>query len=172
MSLPKRRWEVLLDNSKSSARSTLPDPLGFRSSNSDVEESRNTTKQSQTASREIKEKKAWETATAPGKSFFMTLFMLWMSGSGVNIFSMMMTFMAMMNPVKALLNVSSAFAAFEDAHISLLLPKITYFALNCVALGAGLYKCSTLGLLPTAAGDWISLIPLKQAIEHSSGLVQ
>jgi hypothetical protein len=38
--------------------------------------------------------KAKEMALQPGKSFMMTAFMLWMSGSGVHPFSMMITFYA------------------------------------------------------------------------------
>lgn len=46
--------------------------------------------------------KAWEVAKGPGKGILMTAFMLWMAGGGVNIFSMMITMYAIINPVKAI----------------------------------------------------------------------
>lgn len=49
--------------------------------------------------------KAWETAYAPGRSIFMTLFMIWMTGSGVNIFNIMITLYTMYNPLKSILSV-------------------------------------------------------------------
>ena len=47
------------------------------------------------------ERVAWATAQAPAKNLFMTGFMLWMSGAGVHIFSIMITGMALLNPIKA-----------------------------------------------------------------------
>ena len=44
----------------------------------------------------------------------MTGFMLWMSGNGVHIFSIMITFYAIYNPIKSAIGVNSAFARFAD----------------------------------------------------------
>ena len=44
---------------------------------------------------------------SPGKNFMMTGLMLWMSGSGVHIFSIMITFYAIYNPVKSALTVNT-----------------------------------------------------------------
>jgi hypothetical protein len=38
----------------------------------------------------------------------------------------------------------------------LLMPKITFGALQIVALGLGLYKMAQMGLLPTASSDWLA----------------
>jgi hypothetical protein len=51
--------------------------------------------------------RAMEIAWAPGKNLFMTGMMLWMSGSEVNIFSMMMTGMALKTPVAGLLGIEN-----------------------------------------------------------------
>ena len=45
-------------------------------------------------------------AKAPGRNLLMTAFMLWMSGSTVNIFSIMITVMYLFNPLKALFQVN------------------------------------------------------------------
>jgi len=48
----------------------------------------------------------------------MTAFMLWMSGNGVHIFSIMITFYAIYNPIKSAFTVNTAFVRFEDAKMS------------------------------------------------------
>lgn len=48
--------------------------------------------------------KAWEMATATAKSLPMNAFMLYMSGSGVQIFSIMMTAMQLWNGFQGLVN--------------------------------------------------------------------
>ena len=59
--------------------------------------------------------KAKEVAWSPGKNFMMTALMLWMSGAGVHIFSIMITFYAVYNPIKSAFTVNTAFARFDDA---------------------------------------------------------
>merc|ERR1712021_210179 len=63
-------------------------------------------------------KKAKELSRSPGKNFMMTAFMLWMSGNGVHIFSIMITFYAIYNPIKSAFTVNTAFVRFEDPKMS------------------------------------------------------
>ena len=56
---------------------------------------------------QLKEKRAMQIAQAPGKNIFMTAFMMYMSGSSVQIFSIMITAMALFNPIKALLSINT-----------------------------------------------------------------
>jgi hypothetical protein len=46
-------------------------------------------------------------ATAPGKQLFMTMFMLWMSGSSLQIFSIMMLGMAFWQPLQKIFSVQT-----------------------------------------------------------------
>ena len=46
----------------------------------------------------LKLKKAWEVALAPVKQLPMTAIMMYMSGNSLQIFSIMMVFMAFKNP--------------------------------------------------------------------------
>lgn len=48
----------------------------------------------------LKQKRAWDLAISPAKSLPMQAFMLYMSGGGVQIFSMGIVFMLMFNPFK------------------------------------------------------------------------
>lgn len=49
-----------------------------------------------------KQKQVMAIAYGPGKSIMTTAFMLWMSGSSIQIFSLMMTGMALINPINAI----------------------------------------------------------------------
>ena len=48
-----------------------------------------------------------EIGMAPFKSLLQTGFMMWMSGNSINIFSIMITAMIVMNTTKSLLNLNS-----------------------------------------------------------------
>jgi hypothetical protein len=128
----------------------------------------------------IKERKAWDFALSPAKSLPMQAFMLYMSGGGVQIFSIGIVFMLLLTPVKnlttmnsgktALLHVplrnalkrESAFSPFAPAKSdsaafsTLLAQKLLYFLCNLLTLGVGLWKCRSMGLLPTGTGDWLA----------------
>ena len=67
---------------------------------------------------QLKLKKAKELAWSPAKSFMMTGFMLWMSGNGVHIFPIMITFYAIYNPIKSAFTVGTVFRRFDDAKMT------------------------------------------------------
>jgi hypothetical protein len=85
----------------------------------------------------------------------MTCFMLWMSGNSLQIFSIMMLGMALWTPVQEIMNVHQRFSRFAESSVSMLLPKMTFLAIHTAGLALGLYKCHTMGLLPTSTSDWI-----------------
>ncbi len=61
----------------------------------------------------LKLKKAWEVALAPIKNLPMTAIMMYMSGNSLQIFSIMMVFMAFKTPIMGLVAVNQAFERFE-----------------------------------------------------------
>ncbi|KAF1785101.1 Protein of unknown function DUF1077, TMEM85 [Phytophthora cactorum] len=117
---------------------------------------------------ELKKKRAMEIGMAPFKSLLQTGFMMWMSGNSINIFSIMITGMIVMNTAKSLFNMNNAFASVNDGVIDLTQPKAVYMAGSLVGAAMGVYKCSNMGLLPTTSADWTWLLPIKQAVETSS----
>jgi hypothetical protein len=100
----------------------------------------------------------------------MTFLMLFMSGGGLNIFTIMITCGAMWTPIGNLLAMQGAFAPCEMKGVSLAGPKLKYIAINCVGLAAGIYKFSYMGLLPVAAEDWIALIEYAHPVELAVGV--
>lgn len=114
---------------------------------------------------------AWAFAQSPSKSIFMNLFMMWMIGSSISIWTIMMTVMLVVSPTKALFEVNNAFKKFEYPGLSLLAPKLIYFGINLGLLGMGIYKFSVMGILPVAPFDWVGLISMKVAEEQSAVIV-
>jgi len=115
-----------------------------------------------------KEGAAWQMAMSPGKALFQTAFMLWMSGSSIQIFSIYATGNALISPLRGMLQLSQAFKQFEEKDgINLFMPKLVFVSLQLLALGVALYKCSTMGLLPLTSADWTSYLPEKVYSEHA-----
>ena len=54
----------------------------------------------------LKLKKSWDLALSPMKSIPMNLFMLWMSGNSVQIFSILIVGMLLQNAVKGVVGVN------------------------------------------------------------------
>ncbi|KAJ3557976.1 hypothetical protein NM688_g1186 [Phlebia brevispora] len=146
----------------------LPPPPGFTTANS---KSSAPSKASQSAAESyeaMKDRRAWDLAISPAKSLPMQAFMLYMSGGGVQIFSMGIVFMLLLSPFKNLAAINTAFASFSPipankkdipdpkALTTLPLQKIVYLLCNLLTLGLGLWKCRSMGLLPMGTGDWLA----------------
>ncbi|WVR07046.1 hypothetical protein IAU60_004085 [Kwoniella sp. DSM 27419] len=124
-------------------------------------------------STELKLRRAWDLALSPAKSLPMQAVMLYFSGSGVQIFSLGMIFMLLTGPITAVFNIFRAFESLrptpsptsisktgtvvppEPTYGPLTLPMIAYVASQGLVLALGLWKCSSMGILPTGSGDWL-----------------
>jgi ER membrane protein complex subunit 4 len=98
----------------------------------------------------LKLKKAWEVALAPVKQIPMTAIMMYMSGNSLQIFSIMMVFMAFKNPLVGLMNTNAAFEKFQSKSngFEMLQTKLVYIAMQILSLGVGVWKVNAMGLLP------------------------
>jgi len=105
-------------------------------------------------------------ATGPGKQIAMNAFMMYMSGKNLNIFSISITGMALLTPIKSILSIQQTFASLEG--VDLQMAKLVYVGLNLVWLLVGLYKMSSMRLLPTTSADWTGAIVWKEMLESSS----
>ncbi|KAH9918388.1 DUF1077-domain-containing protein [Epithele typhae] len=143
----------------------LPPPPGFASAVTSVQSKGASNKQIAAANssyEEMKQSRAWDLAISPAKSLPMQAFMLYMSGGGVQIFSMGIVFMLLSSPFKNVAAINSAFAPLAPATSSpkafstLPLQKVAYLLCNLLTLALGLWKCRSMGLLPTGTGDWLA----------------
>lgn len=117
----------------------------------------------------LKVKKAWEVALAPVKGLPMTAIMMYMSGNSLQIFSIMMVFMAFKNPIVGLMNTNQAFERFQTDSNSgqILQTKLVYVAMQFLALAVGVWKINSMGLLPTTRSDWMMWESLREPVEHA-----
>ncbi|KAJ9149039.1 ER membrane protein complex subunit 4 [Pleurostoma richardsiae] len=145
----------------------IPDPPGFPSQAVASSKKRDASKDTKIQQRKpptpeemdtLKLKKAWEVSLAPVKSLPMTAIMMYMSGNSLQIFSIMMVFMAFKNPIMGLMTTNQAFEKFEtDTNkAKILQAKLAYVAMQLLALGVGIWKVNAMGLLPTTRSDWLA----------------
>ena len=112
--------------------------------------------------------KAMSLATKPGQQIMMNAFMLCMSGKHLNIFSISITAGAIMTPLTGILSLNKTFAPMEEQNADVQIPKLIFLALNLIWLGVGLYKMSSMRLLPTTSADWTGSIVWKEMMETTS----
>ena len=175
----RRRWN--LDAPSASSTSLLPSaasssllsqrdisfPSGYLVGDYDTQPTPSTSAVAKTA--DLVYQSAMNTALAPGKQLLMTAFMLWMSGNTLQIFSIMMLGMALYQPVQRIFAVQTEFARYGgNAGVNLLLPQLVFVACNVAGVGLALYKCQSMGLLPTSSADWLST-RVRPAVEFSGG---
>lgn len=117
----------------------------------------------------LKLKKAWEVALAPVKGLPMTGIMMYMSGNSLQIFSIMMVFMAFKNPIMGILATNQAFERFEtDTNRSKIVQvKLAYVAMQLLALALGVWKVNSMGLLPTTRSDWLAWETQREPLEYA-----
>jgi hypothetical protein len=111
--------------------------------------------------------KAWDFAKAPLGQLPMFLFMFWMTGSYLSIYTIMFTVQMVSGPFSAMTSVNKAFEPFEFKGLNLMLPKLLYIGCNFVSIGFALYKFSSMGIIPVQPADWAGLFHDKVTIEVS-----
>ncbi|XP_034244874.1 ER membrane protein complex subunit 4 [Thrips palmi] len=112
-------------------------------------------------------KKAWDLALAPLKQVPMNLFIMYMAGNSISIFPIMMVGMLLVRPIKALFTLQSTFKMIEGHHA--FMQKFVYFLGNIVGMLLALYKCQSMGLLPSHSSDWLAFIDPPVRLEYSGG---
>jgi len=112
-------------------------------------------------------KKSWEIALAPLKQVPMNLFIMYMAGNSISIFPIMMVGMLLMRPVKSLVSLQNTFESIEGK--SVIGQKFVFLLGNLANLGLALYKCQSMGLLPTHSSDWLAFLEPPQQLEFSGG---
>ena len=116
---------------------------------------------------EVLEAKAWALAKSPAGSLMQTMFMFWISGSSVSIFTIMITMQFMTSPIFAISGVNQQFAQFEHKDINLMLPKLAFIGLNLVLFGMAVYKFTVIGVIPVKPFDWSGIVSPRVPWEYS-----
>ncbi|KAK3187370.1 hypothetical protein K4F52_003715 [Lecanicillium sp. MT-2017a] len=151
----------------------IVDPLGFSGASGSKKQKDSKTQPRKPPTHDemdtLKLKKAWEVALGPVKGLPMTFIMMYMSGNSLQIFSIMMVFMAFKNPIMGLVNTNQAFERFqtETNASKILQTKLVYVAMQVLALAVGVWKVNGMGLLPTTRSDWLMWESQREAMEHA-----
>jgi len=162
-SAKRPKWSLdFTSRSKSERINDIPAPPGYSpaspQSNSDVVKD---------GDNKLIVKKSWDVALGPLKQVPMNLFIMYMAGNSISIFPIMMVGMLFLRPVKALLAIQNTFRMIEGGHA--IAQKFVYLVGNVACLCLALYKCQSMGLLPTHASDWLEFVEAQQRIEFSGG---
>ncbi|MBN3308610.1 ER membrane protein complex subunit 4 [Amia ocellicauda] len=122
----------------------------------------------QETDRNLVEKRCWDVALGPLKQIPMNLFIMYMSGNTISIFPIMMVCMMAWRPIQALMSVSATFKLLESSSQQWL-QGLVYFIGNLLGLALAVYKCQSMGLLPTHSSDWLAFIEPPQRMEIMGG---
>ncbi|KAG2204883.1 hypothetical protein INT46_009836 [Mucor plumbeus] len=125
------------------------------------------------------QQRAWDVAMGPAKSIPMNAIMIYMSGTSLQIFTVMVTAMLFFNPVKAIMTTQQTFSRFESdtvptaqgkpqPKVDLMMPKLTFIGLHFITILLGVYKVNAMGLLPNTTSDWLSFIKPKEILEYAA----
>ncbi|XP_056635392.1 ER membrane protein complex subunit 4 [Diorhabda carinulata] len=112
-------------------------------------------------------KKSWDLALGPMKQVPMNLFIMYMAGNSISIFPIMMVGMLLMRPLQAIWSTKATFKMMETSNA--ILQMIVYVLGNFVNIGLALYKCHSMGLLPTYASDWLAFVEPPIRLEYLGG---
>lgn len=104
-------------------------------------------------------------AAQPLQQAGMNAFMMYMSGSSLNMFSINTVGSAILTPMASIFGVERTFANLD---VDTQMAKLLYIAVNLAWLGFGLYKMSSMRLLPTTSADFADSIVWKDMMETSS----
>ena len=97
----------------------------------------------------------------------MNLFIMYMSGSQLSIFPIMMVIMMAVRPLKTLFSVNATFKNLDSADGSggNLFHKAVFVMGNLVNVALAMYKCHSMGMLPTYASDWLAFADPVERVE-------
>ncbi|KAF8065587.1 ER membrane protein complex subunit 4 [Scenedesmus sp. PABB004] len=118
---------------------------------------------------EKKQQALWTRATSPFRQVGFMVFMMWMMGNSLQIFSIIMTLSGLAGPLTAVLKSAEAFPPDPERKLDTLSPRLLYCLINLGQAGFALHKLNAMGLLPSHPSDWISSMPVPRSLEASTG---
>lgn len=152
---------ITIKNKSSSIQ--LESPFGYTTNYTTTEA---TTAKEDRKKREILAGQAKATAMGAGSQIFMQMFMMYMMGSSLHIFTIFMIYQMMSGPIGAMMSVQQRFSRFSSLGNELLLYKMIFIGIQLGLFGLGLYKLNTMGLLPLSPSDYVDMIP-KSVVSSS-----
>lgn len=139
---------------------TLPSPPGFKSSNGSTNKTgkAEASFKSQQNVNGLLVQKAWQIALQPAKAIPMNMFMSYMSGSSLQIISIMTALMLISNPVKGVANIRRTFKPVlgnSETQSQVLVAMVMFVVFQAALMGIGVHKLNSMGLIPNTKSDWL-----------------
>ena len=114
-------------------------------------------------------KRSWNIALGPVKQVPMNLFIMYMSGSSISIFPIMIIGMMVFRPIKAMMAFKETFKVLDQDANSSILQKIVWIFGNLLGICVALWKCQSMGMLPTSPSDWLAFKEHRERVEYVIG---
>ncbi|XP_065065081.1 ER membrane protein complex subunit 4-like [Rhopilema esculentum] len=166
---PKNKWAIDFTTRPKcmteKSKSEIPGPVGYADYHSYP-----TVETHDADLSKLVAKKSWNIALAPMKQLPMNLFIMYMAGNSISIFPIMIVGMMIFKPIKAMLTLKSTFKMLDGEQGILL--KFTYLLGNILCLLLAVYKCHSMGILPTAPSDWLAFKEHRQRVDYIVGGIQ
>ncbi|CEP62969.1 chaperone EMC4 LALA0_S06e08042g [Lachancea lanzarotensis] len=143
---------------------TLRSPPGFKATStttSKTTSNKTTSKSDQKKNRsELVVQKAWQIAFQPAKSIPMNMIVSYMSGTSLQIISIMTAVMFVSNPIKSVVNIRREFRSVSgnpEVQAQIRLAMVMYVLFQVVLMAIGVHKLNSMGLIPNTKSDWLFL---------------
>lgn len=161
-SAKKFKWSLDFNNKSKSETTSSPPGFNLSAGQSHSEVARDADQN------QLIVKKSWDLALSPVKQIPMNLLMMYITGNSISIFPIMMVGMSLIRPLKAMFSTQQTFKNF-DINQNITGQKLIFVLGNLISVGLALYKCHSMGLLPTHASDWLAFVDPQSRIEYSDG---
>jgi len=132
----------------------LPAPVGFSRERMALATAQANQKNGQDQA--LLDKRNWDIALKNFKSLPMTLFMFYMIGDSINIMPILMIGGYLFSNLMALMKMKSVIDQLARNSPNYVLHVVVWFLGQIVGIGALMWKCNRMGLLPTHPSDWLA----------------
>ncbi|SCU86449.1 LAMI_0D02124g1_1 [Lachancea mirantina] len=142
---------------------SLPSPPSFKQANNGSKTAKSATKQDSVKAKDlngIAVQKAWQISLQPAKSIPLNMVMSYMSGSSLQIISIMTALMLISNPVKSVVNIRRTFKPVlsnSEVKNEIMLPMMAFVLFQGLLMAIGVHKLNSMGLIPNTRSDWLFL---------------
>jgi len=163
----ERPWSLDVSPKRDQKPQEVANPPGWM-----VERYRNTpsvTRQQDTdAQSKLVDKRSWDIALGPIKGLPMNMFMMYMVGSQISMFPIMMLGMSFFRHISAIMGLKQITKQLEKSP-QYHLQTMVYVLGQLIGLGLAVNKCNSMGLLPTHPSDWLAFLTSPKRLEYTDG---
>jgi len=164
----ERIWSLDVGPKRDQKPQEVPNPPGWMVEQYSKSVSSVTKQKDTEAQSKLVDKRSWDIALGPIKSLPMNMFMMYMVGSQISMFPIMMLGMTFFRHISALMGLRQVTKQLEKSP-QYVIQTVVYILGQFVGLSLAVYKCNVMGLLPTHPSDWLAFKTPPSRIEYTLG---